>query len=314
MIKKYIKYFLVLVFILFFFYLIKEIKFELLNKYFTQIEIYNWILLFLLFVFFYLLKSIRIWFLNKSKINIIKSIYITFIHNFYLTLLPFKLWELIYMKKLQEENIKISKSFSDILIIRLYDIFVIWFFIFLSFILFWYKFNVKIILWLLFILLVAYILFFRTDLILKILNYIPKKDKNTQLKKVYEFLTEWFSHINNLVFKKKIILLFLSFLIWIFWFLPWIFLLNLLWFWISNSIIVVLFAVIITFLPINTPWWVWVINAWWIAWFMFINISYSEAVSLSIFIYSVFIVQLILNYLLIQLLHRKTFEWLSFHL
>lgn len=308
MIKKYIKHILVLVFVLFFFYLIKEINFELLSKYFTQIELYNWILLFLLFTFFYFTKSIRIWFLNKN-LTISKSVYITFVHNFFLTLLPFKLWELIYIKKLKEENIKISKWFSDILLIRLYDIFVIWIFVFLSFVLFWYEFNIKIILALVFIFFVFYILFFRTKLILKVLNYIDKINKYNWIKKIIHFFSEWFSHIEDLILKKKIILIFLSFLIWVSWFLPWIFLLHLLWFWIINSIVVILFAVIFTFLPINTPWWVWVINAWWIGWLMFVNISYNEAVNLSMFVYSVFIIQLVLNYLLVQfLLHKNTFE------
>lgn len=300
MFKKILKWFLPLIFVLLFFILLRQINFDLLIWYVKEFSFWEIIIVLALFFLAYFFKSLRLNYLNK-KIKLFEMFYITMIHNFFLTVLPFKLWELVYVKKLKENWIKTSKWVSDIIVLRLYDILVIWFLVF-WFSFFMYGLNIKIILSLIFIILIFFIIFFQTKIILQILSYLKQKSQNKIYQKVINFSIEGFWHILDFKNKDKIHILILSLLVWLWGFVPWVFVLNILEnFWIFNSVIVVLFSLLISFLPINSPAWLWTIHAWWITGLIFVWVEYSSAVNISMFLYWFFIIQLIFNYSILSL-------------
>ncbi|MEF2175612.1 MAG: lysylphosphatidylglycerol synthase domain-containing protein, partial [Candidatus Absconditabacteria bacterium] len=141
----------------------------------------------------------------NRNIGILKSIYITFTHNFFLTLLPFKLGELVYIKKMKEQNIQTSKGFSDILTIRLYDSLVLGVLIVISFLLLGFDFSYFTILFLGVVFVVFYLFFFKIKIVLKILDLIKSKIKFKIIGKIISFVGEGLLNISKLSDRNKII-------------------------------------------------------------------------------------------------------------
>lgn len=303
--KNKFQIFINILFVWFFFILMKNFDYSLFFEYLQHISLSMIMLIFVFFTLTYFLKSVRIWYLNPW-LGIRKATYVTFTHNFFLTLIPFKLWELVYIKKMKEQDIETSKWFSDILIIRLYDSLVLWILIVISFMLLGFDFSYFTILFLGVVFLVFYLFFFNIKIVLKIMNIINGKIKYKIIWKIIKFLYEWFLNISKLSDKNKIILLIISVWIWICSFLPWVIILNLilditLWQW----VLVVLISLIFNFLPINSIGWLGTIHAGWIAWLLMVKVSYVQWINVSMFLYSVFIAQLVLNYLLVQTIKVK---------
>ena len=121
--NKLIKILFNLIFIVLFIFLLTKLDLRVLAR-LKEINLFILLGVIILLFLSVLLKSIRFKLLNPST-PLLQMLRITVIHNFYLTLLPFRLGELAYMKKLKELNIKFTKSFSDLVICRSLDLIVL---------------------------------------------------------------------------------------------------------------------------------------------------------------------------------------------
>tara|TARA_Y100000310_G_scaffold310315_1_gene355393 strand:+ start:128 stop:799 length:672 start_codon:yes stop_codon:yes gene_type:complete len=213
-------------------------------------------------------------------------------------LLPFKLGEVIYIKKLKENNIKITKSVGDILVLRAYDLIIIMFFI-ISTILF--RKNIFSILnyfelSLIFILTILFI--FNTNLFYKLLIKLSKKNNLKSLNWIVKKLIEILEPIKNIKFKNKIYLLILTLIVWSFSLSIWIILLSLL---IEISFLDILIAVlmvtVISFLPINPPIGAGIIEGSWILGLYLVGVSSDFAMAFSIFAHTVYVLTISLIFI-----------------
>lgn len=289
-----------LAFLFLFIYLLKDIDFYLFFNNFKNINIHIWIIVFLLFFLSYLMKSIRLLILNENM-NLKNMFLVVVKHNFFLTLLPMKLGELIYLNELKKHKIKLTKSFSDLIIIRLYDIILI-----LSISIFFLKdiinFSKLNILFLILFYITFIIIIFFSDKITKVLHF---KTKYNLLKKSLDFIKNSLKIISEVNFKKKIYLFFITFLVWLFSFLPWIFLFsNLFDLNITKYFLILIPTIAITFLPINPPGGVGTIHSGWIIGFLLVNFSYIDAVNYSVFLHATFIIQLTIIFYICFLIEK----------
>tara|TARA_Y100000034_G_C6888497_1_gene408331 strand:+ start:952 stop:1887 length:936 start_codon:yes stop_codon:yes gene_type:complete len=281
----------------FFVYLLNKIDFKIFFTFFETINFQIWILIIILFIFLYFIKSIRFYVLNKN-LPLSKLFSISIYHNFFIMLLPFKLGEVIYIKKLKENNIKITKSVGDILVLRAYDLIIIMFFI-ISTILF--RKNIFSILnyfelSLIFILTILFI--FNTNLFYKLLIKLSKKNNLKSLNWIVKKLIEILEPIKNIKFKNKIYLLILTLIVWSFSLSIWIILLSLL---IEISFLDILIAVlmvtVISFLPINPPIGAGIIEGSWILGLYLVGVSSDFAMAFSIFAHTVYVLTISLIFI-----------------
>ena len=114
------------------FLLLKSVSLNDLIKTFQGISPIYLVLGFILYFIIYLLRTWRFSFLLRNKIKFQKLFSISCIHNFFNMLLPARLGELSYAFLLKKEGVKITKSFSHIILSRIYDLLGIMLLFFLS--------------------------------------------------------------------------------------------------------------------------------------------------------------------------------------
>jgi len=295
----------------FFIYLVTKINFDVFFTFFEKISFQIWILIFVLFISLYFTKAIRFYILNKN-LPISKLFSISIYHNFFIMLLPFKLGEVVYIKKLRENNIRVTKSIGDILILRAYDLIIIMLLV-LSTILFRKNiFSILNYFELALIFALAILFIFNTNLFYNPLLKLSEKYNLRGLNWIIKKLIEILEPIKNIKVKNKIYLIFLTILVWSFSLSIWIILLSLL---IEISFIDVLIAVlvvtIISFLPINPPIGAGIIEGSWIAGLYLIGISSDFSIAFSIFAHAVYVLMVSLIFIgFISL--KKLFKKINF--
>jgi hypothetical protein len=245
-IKKIFQVIFTILSVILFLFLLLQIDIESIFLFLSKISVLVWILILFLFFLSYFFKALRFKVLNSVSFREIFTA--TIYHNFFLLIFPFRLGELMYIKKMSDYGTRKLKSLSDILIVRIFDIFIISLvsiIIIFSFGIVESKISLLIILTI--FLLSIFFLFFSEYLITNFYKKIGFKN-SPLVNKLKDFLNIF----RNVKPKKKIKLLLLSLLVWIFAYLPWIVILRLT---VNLGIMEMIFAISITLvstlIPIN---------------------------------------------------------------
>ncbi len=295
---NYLWYSFNIISVIFFFYLLTILDFKVVFGIIRQIPVYIWILIFILFLTLYILKAIRYHFLNpglKFKDLLIISIY----HNFFLMLLPFKMGEVVYIKKLKEKGTNISRSIAALGILRVLDILIILIFAVvinttnkeLGLVISPLLLPVLIILTLCFLLLDIPFLY----------KLIPKlhRFKNKYILRLIGYFQEIILCICEVKRSEKIMLITVTVLIWINSILIWVLILNLLLGLNPVTLaLCVLIEIVVTALPINTPAAVGITQGGWILGLYLIGVSNKFALNFSVFAHGVYVIMVSIIFLL----------------
>ncbi|MCH7851063.1 MAG: flippase-like domain-containing protein [Nanoarchaeota archaeon] len=290
-----------IVFLIFFIFLISKLDLETSKELIKNIPFLT-MALFVLFMFFsFLLKSKRFHILN-TKLSFSKILKITMDHNFFLTFLPFRLGEVVYIRQLKKKGIGLKKSFSDLVLIRLFDVFVLAQFALVSILItFNGAFAKKIAFIIILVIIFLFFLLFLDKLFSKIVKEFSKlfSGKGQHFFNKLDRLSKYFPNYNM---SQRIALLFISYLVWIFSFIPYVILLiSLTNLSIFSILIVCIFALISSFIPINPPAGAGVVEAGWIFGFLFIGFSGDYPVLLSLTMHSAQLISLILIYIIFHI-------------
>lgn len=250
--KNIIRFSISIISILFFGYILTKINLLQIKDLFNNISIGVWSLVFLSYIGLYLAKSLRIHLLNPA-IPVFETFSISVYHNFYLMLLPFNLGEMAYIKKLHDHNIEVSKSVSDMFLMRSLDAFVIASTLLVTIFL-QDSFLISGNIFLFTFLSTALIIFiFRTEWFLLILK-ILKKTKLVFLKKLLFFIEKIVLNLINVSIKKKIVLFLITIVTWMLSASTWIILLKTISdIGLTHILIATLLSVASSTLPISTP-------------------------------------------------------------
>ncbi len=284
--RLFLKVILNLVFLSFFIYIMTKVDFKLFKEMSSKVSPLIWLLIFLLFALLYLFKALRIKILN-SEFQVKKTYIITAYHNFFLMLLPLKLGELAYIKKLKEENITVTKSLSDVILFRIYDLFLVGLFS-MAILLFSNVVGKGYSILFLSIFLVACLTF----IIYPSLFYklIPSNQKSNLLKKTATKLKDVIGS-NNLPVSKKTSLFIYTLFIWLISFSIWVVLLTQITeAELLSAFLASIISTITTFLPINLPANIGLTQGGWMLGFYVANLPLDIGLAFSVFANAVYVI------------------------
>jgi uncharacterized protein (TIRG00374 family) len=244
----------------------------------------------------YFTRAYRFYQLNR-EIPFSKLVFVTISHNFFLSLLPLRLGELAYIKQLKKHGIEVTKSVSDLVTVRIYDFVVlaVFFFVLLTLGINNPTVSSLSIFIITALLLFSYYFIFHTRQLYNFLYFIFGKIK--YFHKVKKVILDVFEHSTALSTYSKLRLLLTSFFVWLFSFLPWVFIITVLTQAnIKEALVVAIIALIASFVPIHPPGGVGTIEGSWLIGLLLVGVSYGMAVNISLFIHSIFLIQIILLY------------------
>lgn len=210
--------------------LFTQISFSDFNEVFSNLSLVVILIGFLLYTLNYIFRAFRLQYLLKNKIGFFSSFKIISMHNMFNQILPFRTGEFSLIYLLKKKNIGIVKSASFLILLRIFDLFVISFLLIFSLIFSWGKLsffidNPWILLLTLSILLILLILFlikspFFVRLIMKIISLF-KLNKFKSFKKINSNLDSLSHYLRDYLLNKKIFFftLLLSLFVWIFSFM-----------------------------------------------------------------------------------------------
>lgn len=285
--NKYIQAVLQISFVIFFLYVLASVDLAQLVEQITQFTFSFWLFVLLLFLLTYIAKAFRFKILNPDT-SLARLTYVTVFHNFFLMLLPFRLGEVSYITQRKSDGVAITKSITDIVIVRLYDVIVLS----LLFLILILSFpgiagSTVIILLVLGFSVAGYILVaprhFRT-VVESLIRPIRKwRAKRSILEVITQFAIQ--------SYRKRLILLMLSVLVWFFSFAPWVVIFTkILEISATDALIATSISLIASFIPIHPPGGVGTVEAGWIAGFLLVGVSYSEAATTSVFAHAILVV------------------------
>jgi len=302
--NKLIKILFNLIFIVLFIFLLTKLDLRVLAR-LKEINLFILLGVIILLFLSVLLKSIRFKLLNPST-PLLQMLRITVIHNFYLTLLPFRLGELAYMKKLKELNIKFTKSFSDLVICRSLDLIVlgILFDIFIYYYYFKGVYSETMVIVITLIILALSLVYLFPKIITK--PFKRTKLHNSRLIYLKKKIIEILENFNRISYPKRISLFVFSFLVILASFLPYsLIIISLAKIPFIETIIANTFALLSSILPISPPGGVGLIEGGWVVGFSLFHLDTNLAITLGLILHSVQIVSIIVIYFTFRILFRK---------
>jgi glycosyltransferase 2 family protein len=207
-----------------------QVSFSDFSQIFSKLSLMIIFVGFLLYTLNYVFRAIRLQYLLKNKFGFLNSFKIVSIHNMFNQILPFRTGEFSLIYLLKKKNIDVVKSTSFLILLRIFDLFVVSFFLIFSLIFSWGKFNLFIknpwiLLSVLLLFLVLLIIFlikspFFIKLIIKIISLF-RLNKFKIFEKINSNLVSLSNYLKNYLLNKKIFFftLFLSLFVWIFSFM-----------------------------------------------------------------------------------------------
>lgn len=281
-------------FIALFGYVIASLDVGLLREYIANIPLQYWPLFLALFFLTYFFKAYRFRRLHEN-LTLGILVRITIVHNFFLALLPFRLGELAYVRELKKNNIMVTRSISDIVVVRLFDVMVL---ALLSGVLLFYIPSIAntVSLLLLIVSIVAvYIFLFQAKWVDKMLSLLGSKVRLPW--GVEDHVHAVLEHVGRVSDRKKIELFLLSIVIWFFSFLPWVLIAKmLLGIAFPHALVAVLASLIASIIPINPPGGIGVIEGGWLVGLLLVGVPYGEAANFSLFAHAILFVHITLFY------------------
>jgi len=290
--KSLLKWTTSIIFTLFFIYLLSKVNFVNVLSFFLKLPGRIFFLFICLMFISFLAKTYRIYVLNKN-ITFLNLLNVSITHNFFLTILPFRLGEITYVTQLKKQKVKVVKSVSDLVVMRLLDFIILGLFFLTSIFLFSNLASQKtIILAVLFLIMCSWIFFFPSH----IWKTIPKfKIKNKIALKIIRYILRIHVHLVRLSWRKRITLLVFSLIIWVASCTPYIILLHSLTnLTISQATIATLITLISTTLPLNAPGGMGIVEAGWLIGLAIFKIFGTEAINLALFLHAMQILSLTL--------------------
>lgn len=293
--RKVFNFFINLLFISFFFYILWDADWHLINIFLTKISIESWIFATISFFLVYFFKALRFHILNQLSLK--KLIPLTLAHNFFLAVLPLRSGEFVFLKEVHEYGITLTKAATDLFLARVNDLIVILFIGGLTLFIqttsvkeVWFFFNI-------FSFIVLVLLLFFMNKWLQWLQIILEKVASNKYFWMHQKFKELLKITNNISFQKKIYLIIATFLIWITIALPWLIILDELF---DLSYIALFSIVVISFsskiLPFNPPAGVGMVNGIWYGALVLNGVDSKEALPFSIFAHSLSLLQVSLFY------------------
>ena len=141
----------------------------------------------------------------------------------------------------------------------------------------------------------SYYFIFHTKQLYKLLLSLSKKIKYFHKSK--KVILDTLEHCAVLNTSSKLHILLVSFFVWFFSLFPWIFIITTLTeVDIKKAIIVTIIALVASFIPIHPPGGIGTVEGSWLIGLILVGISYGTAVNISVFIHSIFLIQIILLY------------------
>jgi len=272
-----------IVFIVLFLWAISKINLQAFLQNFSKINVWLLVLVLILFLISHIVKAFRFSILIKNLP--FKEVFIVTIYqNFFIFLLPFRLGELTYIKKLKDYNVDWKKSVQDLVLIKGYDVLVLSIlagFIFVSFSsnLSDYSF-------------VPYVLMPLAILGIVFFDKFFKTEKITILKKIKLF--------------------FLSLLVWFSAFLPWALILSRYFDLKPFEIIFIIgLTLISSIFPINPPAGAGLINSVWALGLLLVGVNKEVALNFGMFAYSIYVFEIVLVFLFVKSMETNFFKKLS---
>lgn len=293
------KSFFIALLLIFFAYILVHVDYGFLQDSLKKLVYLDYLILLFLFGLSYFVKALRNKFLSK-KISLLKIVLITIWHNFYLIFLPLRAGELIYIRELKKHNIKVSKSTSNILIMRFADLSSLFILGAVS-----YAFYIKqpILTVILALLSLVLLLLFFSRWYVYVFRFLKKMFAKTGFDKIAIFLGDLVLDIYVFSFIERLKIFLFSFVIWLATMSPWLYLLNNLfiipWYaaFAAGSV-----AVLFTILPINPPGGAGIIQVGWIGGLSMVGLSLQEAAGFSVMAHGLLLLQIIFYFLFSHLI------------
>ena len=208
----------------------------------------------------------------------------------------------MYIKKMKEFGIRKTKSFSDLLVVRVFDFFILGLIILIIIIgQKYFILDYSLFILLIFIIFIL-IIFSNKILIFLKTHFLDGNISNYFVKKLDEIVDSYL----ELSSKTKIKVILLTVFIWLMSYSPWIIILrtvlamNLL-----DIATVVSITLITSFLPINPPAGVGVINGAWIAGLTIVGVDLNTAINFSLFTHLIYLFQISLFFLITILIKKR---------